>query len=96
MGDPADAPADAGRGGEAGAGASPTGEMSTASTVSPRRASHTATAPRPQATSSARPDRAGRDQLGGTCQGAGWGGAGGPAAPCRASHRARSPPLTAA
>ena len=70
-------------------GEAPTGEMSTASTTRPRCASHTATPPRPQATSRARPAwrhavlPAAQDASGGS-------GPTSSAAACRASHRSAS------
>jgi hypothetical protein len=71
-----------------------TGDTSTASTTSPRRASQSATAPRPHATSSARPavgtrSSRPRNTSGGSATTSS-------AAACRASHRARSASLTAA
>ena len=69
-----------------------TGDTSTASTTSPRRASHNATAPRPQATSSARP--AVGTQSSRPRNASGGSGTTSSAAACRASHRARSASVT--
>ena len=84
--------ADPGGRGQRRAAASATPDTSTASTTNPRAASHTATAPRPQATSRARPP------AGSSCSrprsASGGSGRTSVTAACRASQRARSSPVT--